>query len=99
MKLFFAAVLFIALTSGFMGKNLMKVMAEEESELRYNKYYTSIRLNPGDTLWTIADQYNVNSEKSMEEYVRELRHMNSLTDDQIHVGHYLTVSYYAPASE
>ena len=60
----------------------------------YKKYYTSICLEEGDTLWSIAVRYNVHSDKSTEEYVRELRRMNGLSDDTIHAGHYLTVSYY-----
>ena len=60
----------------------------------YKKYYTSICLEEGDTLWSIAVRYNVHSNKSTEEYVRELRRMNGLSDDTIHAGHYLTVSYY-----
>lgn len=87
-------LLFIMIVSGTFGANLMRVMAVEEEHTHYNKYYTSIRLEEGDSLWTIAERYDVNSGKSREEYVRELRRMNSLTDDTIHAGNYLTVSYY-----
>lgn len=89
------AALSIMVISGFFGNHLMNVMAEEEMSVYYNKYYTSIRLEAGDTLWSIAEEYNVNSNKSMDEYIRELRRMNSLSNDTIHAGHYLTVSYYA----
>lgn len=90
------ALLFFMVVSGFFGHSLMQVMAEEEESCTYHKYYTSIRLEEGDTLWSIAQEYNVHSEKTMEEYVRELRQMNSLLDDTIHAGNYLTVAYYAP---
>lgn len=63
----------------------------------YKKYYTSICLEEGDTLWSIALRYNVYSDKSTQEYVRELRRMNGLSDDTIHAGHYLTISYYSPS--
>lgn len=88
------ALLFIMVISGTFGANLMQVMAVEEDNTQYNKYYTCIRLEEGDTLWTIAERYGANSGKSREDYVRELRSMNSLLDDTIHVGNYLTVSYY-----
>ena len=98
-KFLMMAALFTALVSIFMGRSLMQVMADEDPEVRCNKYYTSIRLDSGDTLWTIADEYNTFSGKSTEEYVRELRRMNSLSDDQIHEGHYLTIAYYEPVSQ
>ena len=90
------AMLLIMVISGFFGHSLMQVMAEEEESCTYHKYYTSIRLEEGDTLWSIAEEYNVNSRKTMEQYVSELRRMNSLLDDTIHAGNYLTISYYAP---
>lgn len=88
------ALLVVMVVSGSFGNNLMQVMAKEEESVRYHKYYTSIRLEEGDTLWTIAEQYGIHSGKPREEYVRELRSMNSLLDDTIHAGNYLTVSYY-----
>ena len=45
------AVVFIMLLSGFFGRSLMYVMAEEEADTRPEKYYTSIHLKDGDTLW------------------------------------------------
>ncbi|MGI6053613.1 MAG: LysM peptidoglycan-binding domain-containing protein [Clostridium sp.] len=91
----FLALLSVLVISGCLGNDLKQAMAEESSS-QYQKYYTSIRLEEGDTLWNIADRYRANSGKSREEYVRELRFMNSLIDDTIHTGNYLTVSYYEP---
>ena len=87
------AVVFIMLLSGFFGRSLMYVMAEEEADTRPENY-TSIHLKDGDTLWSIAQTYCADSEESVEEYVRELRQMNSLSDDHIDAGHYLTIRYY-----
>ena len=83
----------------FFGHNLMQAMAEEEAAVSYSKYYTSIRLEEGDTLWKLAERYNNHSEKSMEAYVRELKSMNCLIDDTIHAGNYLTVTYYKAEPE
>ena len=88
------AVVFIMLLSGFFGRSLMYVMAEEEADTRPEKYYTSIHLKNGDKLWSFAQTYCADSEESVEEYVRELRQMNSLSDDHIDAGHYLTIRYY-----
>ena len=86
-------------SSGFFGHNLMQAMAEEEAAVSYSKYYTSIRLEEGNTLWKLAERYNNHSEKSMEAYVRELKSMNCLIDDTIHAGNYLTVTYYKAEPE
>ena len=97
--LFLFTVLSIMVVSGFFGRSLMQVMAEEEESIYYDKYYTSIQLEEGDTLWSIEEEYGVNSGKSTEEYIHELRKMNSLCNDTIHAGNYLTVCYYAPEEE
>lgn len=87
-------VVFIMLLSGFFGRSLMYVMAEDEPGSLPEKYYTSIHLEEGDTLWSIAQTYCSGADESVEEYVRELRQMNSLSDDHIDAGHYLTIRYY-----
>lgn len=87
-------VVFIMLLSGFFGRSLMYVMAEDKAGSSPEKYYTSIHLEEGDTLWSIAQTYCADSDESVEEYVRELRQINSLSDDHIDAGHYLTVRYY-----
>lgn len=78
----------------FAGINLLSSQAEEQRSNPYHKYYTSIQVKEGDSLWSIAENYKKHSGKSTSEYVAELKHMNSLTGDTIHAGNYLTVYYY-----
>lgn len=59
------------------------------------KYYTSIQVQAGDTLWSIAQQYAPSSEISQQDYVDEIISMNHLQGDTIHAGDYLTISYYS----
>lgn len=59
------------------------------------KYYTSIQLTSGDTLWSIASKYKTKEYSSIQEYMEELRLLNGLSDDDIHAGQYLTISYYS----
>lgn len=87
------AFVLIMLLSSIFSWSLMYVMAEEETVPSPEKYYTSIRLEDGDTLWKIAETY-MDSDESVIDYVRELRQINSLSDDHIDAGHYLTVRYY-----
>ena len=58
------------------------------------KYYTSIRIEEGDSLWSLAKKYGAGSDRDTLNYVRELRQINRLAGDTIHTGHYLTVIYY-----
>ena len=60
-----------------------------------NKYYTSVRVERGDTVWSLADEYNEGSEISKREYVDEICQLNSLNDGKITAGEYIVVSYYS----
>jgi hypothetical protein len=62
-------------------------------EAAIERYYTSIEIQQGDSLWSIADKYCNNSGMTVTEYVKELKNMNGLKEDIIHSGHYLTVMY------
>lgn len=60
------------------------------------KYYTSIEIQKGDTLWSIAEEYITAEYGSVQDYVTEIKALNGLGDDRIHAGQYLTISYYSP---
>ena len=64
------------------------------ADSRY-KYYTSIEVEAGDTLLTIADQYMTAGYKDKKTYVNEVMSINGLADSRIHAGEYLTVPYYS----
>lgn len=60
------------------------------------KYYKSIEIQPGDTLWSIAETYRSGNSSgiSIYEYISEVRQINSLESDSIQDSSYLTVPYY-----
>lgn len=60
------------------------------------KYYKSIEVSKGDTLWSIAND-NIDSEhyKNTYEYINEVKKMNSLTSDKIVSGSYIIIPYYS----
>lgn len=64
------------------------------NELAQYRYYKSILIEPGDTLWEIALEFKDARCSSTQEYVDELMEINGLTSDRIHAGRFLTVSYY-----
>ncbi len=66
-----------------------------EPETAYYKYYTSVEIQPGDTLWTLADCYLENYE-SKELYIDEVIRLNSLADNgKIISGQNLILPYYS----
>ncbi len=96
-KFLISTAAILCLCAIFTTINLLNSQAEEQKSSPYHKYYTSIQIQDGDSLWSIAEKYRTHSGKSSAEYVFDLKKMNSLSDDTIHAGHYLTVYYYDSA--
>ncbi|MCF0130154.1 MAG: LysM peptidoglycan-binding domain-containing protein [Pseudobutyrivibrio sp.] len=60
------------------------------------KYYTSIQIQSGDSLWSIADTYISTDHNNREEYIREVRQINHIGEyEDIHAGEYLVIPYYS----
>lgn len=66
-----------------------------EQHTKY-KYYKSIEISKGDTLWSIANE-NIDTDhyKSVQEYVNEIKEMNSMKSDHIISGSCLIIPYYS----
>ena len=99
MKRFAVLSLVVLLSSCFFGRSLMNVLAGEEQSPMPEKYYTSIQIQNGDSLWDIAGKYRENSGLTTAQYVEELKMINGLREDIIHSGHYLTVMYFTSDSD
>lgn len=82
-----------AFCSGFWGRTVLNVHAEESQVSEKSLYYTSIQIKQGDNLWSVANRYAEGSGYTTEEYIEELKRMNRLSGEQIRSGEYLTVSY------
>lgn len=64
--------------------------ADSEPKAPTYKYYTSIRVSSGDTLWDIAKEYS-----DISSYIAEVREINHLSSNQITDGMYLCIPYYS----
>ncbi len=82
----------ITFLSGFFYTN---AFAKDSSQPVAYKYYTSIEVESGDTLWSIASEYADEEYVSIQDYIKELKYMNNMTSDTIIEGHYLTIAYYS----
>lgn len=71
-------------------------IAESHESDRLYKYYTSIEVKYGETLWSIAKEYINNDHYSgIPAYIKEVMKINSLPDDNIRAGQYLIVPYFS----
>ena len=88
------AILFITIGSAVFGSSFSDAHGNaQESPITY-KYYKSIVIQPGDTLWDIALEYKTDDYGSTQEYVDELKEINSLESDSIQESQYLMIAYY-----
>lgn len=67
---------------------------ENAPEPRY-KYYTSIQIQTGDTLWSIAENYMTGEYADIYEYINEVMEINHLNSDFLQAGKRLCVPYYS----
>lgn len=75
--------------------NLPSRAQDEEAAIAY-KYYTSITVPNHATLWSIAEEYMDREHyETAEDYICEVKTINSLTDDRISYGEHLVIPYYA----
>ncbi len=91
------ALLAVILISGcFLYANFLSSAhdSNREAPMKKFKYYKSIVIQPGDTLWNLADEYITVDYGSVTEYIDDLKNMNHLNSDDIQAGQYLIVAYY-----
>lgn len=93
-------ILFITLCISFLcgitfGSILSNATTTDEKAKDTFKYYKSITVEHGDSLWSIAKE-NISAEYvSVDAYIDEVRFINSLSGTTIHAGNSLTIPYYS----
>ena len=91
-----AIVLLIFVSLGVLLGTSMNALASSKADVAsYNKYYKSVRIEAGDTLWTIADEYIADLNIDKQEYIAEICEINDIYEDEIHAGDYVVVAYYS----
>ena len=81
----------IAFGTGLFVKN---VNAQNNDVL--HKYYTSVTVHPGDSLWSIAEEYYVLGYDTPSDYIKEVMHINHIKDEnEIISGSSLVIPYYS----
>ena len=87
------ALITVVITCIFMFHSGPVLNAQSQHET--TKYFTTIEVKAGDTLWDIAQEYKTVGYSSTEAYLDEIRSINHIVGDEITSGCYLTIPYYA----
>ena len=94
-----ALVMIMSLSFGF-GSIFSSAHDDKAESPSEERYYKSVQIEKGDSLWSIAQRYR-GTEDSVYEYMDELAEANHLSlKDRNHLqeGDYLVVSYYGEES-
>ncbi|MCM1257175.1 MAG: LysM peptidoglycan-binding domain-containing protein [Roseburia sp.] len=94
-KFVFLALVMAVITMILVASSIFTMSAKAKEIPSGYKYYTSIVVEKGDTLWDIASQYITPEYADISEYIGEVKCLNHLAGDEIHAGEYLTIPYYS----
>ena len=68
---------------------------DDAAQMKY-KYYKSVLVESGDTLWSFAEEYaDADYYESYEKYINEVIHINALNDEHITSGNHIILPYYS----
>lgn len=72
-----------------------KSVASDGSEEVLYKYYKSVMIERGDSLWKISESYAENGYSNFEDYMDEIVFINNLNKESpLICGNYLVIPYY-----
>ncbi|HKM03843.1 MAG TPA: LysM peptidoglycan-binding domain-containing protein [Lachnospiraceae bacterium] len=94
LTIFVITIGLIIILAVLFGSILSKAQSEDNNDLSY-KYYTSILIESGDTLWSITNEYMDKQYYSVESYINEIKNINYLNDDNITTGQHIIIPYYS----
>ena len=85
----------LAITFSFSVNSFLSNAKSGNEPISY-KYYKSITISNGDSLWSIANEYMDDEHySSTNDYIKEVKHLNSLKSDYISYGESIIVPYYS----
>lgn len=94
-SIFFVKFIIIMLFVFVLFNIVRSVKAAPEKGSEKNLMCTSVKINEGDTLWSLAKEYYTDDYRDLNAYIDEIMLSNNLTSDTIHEGRYLVIPYYA----
>ena len=94
-KRIIAIAIIIMVSLGILLGTGISALASNDKTVGSYKYYKSICIEEGDTLWDIADEYIAGTDMSHDDYIQEICELNNIYKNEIHAGEYIIVSYYS----
>ena len=92
----FAILAIILIISATIFSTTIILADTEKNNTEYYKYFKSIEIEEGDTLWSIAEEYMTTEHYgSVNEYIKEIKDTNGLSSDTIKAGQNLIITYYS----
>lgn len=74
----------------------LSAKADSTEHANEYKYYTSHRIEQGESLWSIAEaSMDDGHYASVQEYIDEIKTINQISGDQIQSGNYLLLPYFS----
>lgn len=73
---------------------IVPTVVTAEKLLNREKNVISVKIEEGDTLWSIASEYITEEYNDINSYINEIKKSNGLITDTIHEGRYIIVPYY-----
>lgn len=86
--------LLIMLVVGLFALSAKPANAGDSASQRF-KYYTSITVHEGDTLWSIANEHMSKEYPTINKYISEVQKINHLSGTEIISGSTLVIPYYS----
>ena len=90
---FFTGIILMMVICITFGAFLVPAHEKTSADDTVYKYYKSIEIQSGDTLWAIAEDTMTDEYNSVAEYVQVLKDMNNLDSDNIQAGQNLIIAY------
>ena len=90
-----AIMTFLLVTGLTLSVNVLRSAAQDKDTVITYKYYTSIVVEYGETLYSLAEEYTDGYEIAPSDYVKEVMHINHLEDETIQSGQNLIVPYFS----
>lgn len=86
--------IFIISVIVLLGSSIHAFANSNKDQTEVHKYYKSIKVEAGDSLWDIADDYMSQSDMTKKEYIEEICKINHINENDIHAGDSIIVAYY-----
>lgn len=94
-KLFMVVFTFCLVVGLSLSYHALLSKANSASDIIQYKYYKSVSVASGDTLWTLAAANYENGYENIEDYICEVKEINHLNTDTIQTGQFLVLPYYS----